>query len=270
MQQILLTGASGQVGRMLRPHLRRHFARVVLSDREPIEELADNERFVAADLGDSAALAAACSGSEGIIHLGGYAVEGPWQAIHSANIVGLWNLFEAARAAAVRRVVFASSNHAVGFYRRRDRIGVDEPVRPDSRYGVSKAFGEAVGAFFADKYGLRVMSIRIGNVAERPVDRRRLAIWIHPEDLFQLCRIGLEHPELHHAIVYGESLNERSWWDNRTAWRLGYAPVHCAEDHAEAALAGEAARPPDPIGDLFQGGGFCTTDYAGDLTRSGS
>ncbi len=270
MQRILLTGAKGGVGTMLRPLLRRHYPTVVLSDREPIADLAENERFIAADLTDPASVAAACAGIDGIIHLGGFSVEGPWEAIHSANIVGLWNLYEAARAAGVRRVVFASSNHAVGFYRRRDRIGVDEPVRPDSRYGVSKAFGEAVGAYFADKFGLRVMSIRIGNVDVEPIDKRRLAIWIHPGDLFQLCRIGLEHPDLHHVIVYGESLNERSWWDNRTAYRLGYAPEHRAEDHAEAALRAQAELPADPIGDLFQGGAFCSMAYAGDLTRSGS
>ena len=269
MQQILLTGAKGGVGTMLRPLLRGHYSTVVLSDREPIEDLALNERFIEAELTDPAALAAACAGIDGIIHLGGYSVEGPWEAIHSANIVGLWNLYEAARAAGVKRVIFASSNHAMGFYRRRDRIGVDEPVRPDSRYGVSKAFGEATGAFFADKYGLRVMSIRIGNVGPKPLDKRRLSIWLHPEDLFQLCRIGLEHPDMHHAIVYGESLNERSWWDNRTAYRLGYAPEHRAEDHAEAALMAQAELPPDPIGDLFQGGTFCSMEYAGDLTRSG-
>jgi uronate dehydrogenase len=269
MQQILLTGAKGGVGTMLRPLLRGHYPTVVLSDREPIEDLASNERFIRAELTDPAALAAACEGIDGIIHLGGFSVEGPWETIHSANIVGLWNLYEAARAAGVKRVIFASSNHAMGFYRRRDRIGVDEPVRPDSRYGVSKAFGEAVGAFFADKHGLRVMSIRIGNVGPKPLDKRRLSIWLHPDDLFQLCRIGLEHPDMHHAIVYGESLNERSWWDNRTAYRLGYAPEHRAEDHAEAALRAQAELPPDPIGDLFQGGTFCSMEYAGDLTRSG-
>lgn len=269
MQQILLTGAKGGVGTMLRPLLRAHYTTVVLSDREPIEDLAANERFIGAELTDQAALAAACAGVDGIIHLGGYSVEGPWDAIHSANIVGLWNLYEAARAAGVKRVIFASSNHAMGFYKRRDRIGVDEPARPDSRYGVSKAFGEAVGAFYADKYGLRVMSIRIGNVGPKPLDKRRLSIWLHPEDLFQLCRIGLEHPDMHHTIVYGESLNERSWWDNRTAYRLGYAPEHRAEDHAEEALRAQADLPPDPIGDLFQGGTFCSMEYAGDLTRSG-
>ncbi len=269
MQRLLMTGAAGGVGRMLRPYIRTICETLVLSDRAAIGDLAASERSVAADLGDRAALEQACAGVDGIIHLGGYSVEGPWEDIHAANIVGLWNLFEAARAQGVKRVVFASSNHAMGFYRRRDRVGTDEPVRPDSRYGVSKAFGEAVGAFFADKYGLRVMSIRIGNVGLKPIDKRRLSIWIHPEDLFQLCRIGLEHADLHHAIVYGESQNERSWWDNRSAFRLGYAPVHRAEDFAAEALAAQAELPADAIGDLFQGGAFCSTEFAGDLTRSG-
>lgn len=268
--RVLMTGAAGGVATMLRPLLAGLYDEVVLSDRQAPEALASHERFVAADLGDPASLAAACTGIDGIIHLGGHSVEGEWEAIHSANIVGCWNLFEAAREAGVQRVVFASSNHAMGFYRRRDRIGVDEPVRPDSRYGVSKAFGEAVGSFYADKFGLRVLSIRIGNVGPVPLDRRRLSIWIHPEDLLALIRIGLEHPKLHQAIVYGESRNERSWWDNRTAYRLGYEPKHRAEDHVEVALAAQAKLPPDPIGDLFQGGTFCAAGFAGDLDRTSS
>lgn len=267
--RVLMTGASGGVATMLRPLLAGLYDELVLSDRGAAPAtLAPHERYVQADLGDPAALARACAGVDGIIHLGGHSVEGPWDAIHAANIVGCWNLFEAARAAGVGRVVFASSNHAMGFYRRRDRIGVDEPVRPDSRYGVSKAFGEAAGAFFADKFGLRVLSIRIGNVGPLPLDQRRLSIWIHPEDLLGLVRIGLEHPELHHAIVYGESQNERSWWDNRTAYRLGYAPRHRAEAHAATALAAQAQLPADPIGDLFQGGTFCSAEFAGDLDRT--
>jgi uronate dehydrogenase len=270
MRRILLTGAKGGVGGMLRPYLRGICDELVLSDRETVDDLAPGERFVAADLGDPAALEAACEGVQGIVHLGGYSVEGPWETIHAANIVGLWNLYEAARGRGVERVVFASSNHAMGFYKRRDRVGIDEPVRPDTRYGLSKAFGEATGALFADKHGLRVMSIRIGNVGLKPLDKRRLSIWIHPEDLFQLCRIGLEHPDLHHVIVYGESLNERSWWDNRTAYRLGYQPLHRAEEFAAEALAAQAELPADPIGDVFQGGTFCSIEFAGDLTRTGS
>lgn len=270
MRRVLLTGAKGGVAGMLRPYLRAMCDELVLSDREPVDDAEGNERVVTADLTDPTALAKTCDGVDAVIHLGGHSVEGPWEAIHSANIVGLWNLLEAARTAGVERVIFASSNHAMGFYRRRDRVGVDEPVRPDSRYGVSKAFGEAAGAFFADKYGMRVLSIRIGNVGLAPLDKRRLSIWLHPEDLAQLCRIGLEHPELHHAIVYGESLNERSWWDNRSAYRLGYSPVHRAEDHATEALAAQAKLAADPVGDMFQGGAFCSAEFKGDLTRTGS
>jgi uronate dehydrogenase len=166
-------------------------------------------------------------------------------------------------------VVFASSNHAVGFYRRRRRIGVEALVRPDSRYGVSKAFGEALGAYYADKFGLRVLAIRIGNVGDRPIDERRLSIWIKPEDLAQLVRIGLEHPDLHYAVVYGVSDNARGFWDNEPAFRLGYRPGGRAEDHRDSALAAQAKLPPDPVGDLFQGGTFCSDEYAGDPGRSG-
>src|SRR6185312_10613989 len=147
------------------------------------------------------------------------------------------------------------------------RVGTAAVVRPDSRYGVSKAFGEALGALYADKHGLRVLCIRIGNVDDRPVDRRRLAIWLHPEDLIQLVRIGLEHPALTYEVVYGASDNERSWWDNEAAFRLGYRPRWRAEDYRDAALAAERGRPPDPIGDLMQGGPFASAEFSGDGTR---
>ena len=149
----------------------------------------------------------AVAGIDGIVHLGGFSVEGPWETILNSNIVGCYNLFEAARKAGVKRVIFATSNHAVGFYPRRRKIGIDEPVRPDSRYGVSKAFGEALGAMYAYKHGLSVTCLRIGNVADAPIDLRRLSIWLHPEDLVQLIRIGLEHPEIRNEIFYGASDN---------------------------------------------------------------
>ena len=123
--------------------------------------------MVAADLDDIEALRKAIAGVDGIVHLGGYSVEAEWDTIHAANIVGCYNLFEAARLEGVRRIVFASSNHAVGFYPRSQTIGIDAPVRPDTRYGLSKAFGEALGALYAYKYGAEVLSIRIGNVAEQ-------------------------------------------------------------------------------------------------------
>lgn len=267
MHNVLMTGAAGGIGSDFRDLLKGVYPRLRLSDIKRPENLADDEEFIAADLADMEQVERIVKGMDGIIHLGGYSVEGPWEVIHRSNIVGLYNLFEAARQARVKRVIFASSNHAVGFYRRTRRIGSEVSVRPDSYYGVSKAFGEAMGGLYADKYGLRVMNIRIGNVAERPIDQRRLAIWIHPQDLAQLVHIGLTHPQLHYEIVYGASLNERAWWDNHNAYRLGYRPKHRAEDHAEHALAEQARIGPDPVGDLFQGGTFCSDAFEGDPER---
>ena len=136
--------------------------------------------------------------------------------------------------------------------------------RPDSRYGASKAFGEALGRLYADKHGAQILNIRIGNVGEKPLDVRRLSIWISPRDLCQLINIGLTHPDLHFEIVYGASKNARAWWDNSNAYRLGYEPEDQAEDHAEIAHAKSDADPDDPITAQFQGGTFCAQEFAGD------
>jgi uronate dehydrogenase len=265
---IAVTGAAGQVARMIRPLLAERYS-LVLSDRtDAPDDLRPHERWHKADLSDRPALGALLDGVDGIVHLGGQSVESDWDTVRDANIEGLFNVFDACREKGVGRVIFASSNHAVGFYPRVRRIGIDAPVRPDGYYGLSKAFGEAMGSLFADKHGLRVMSIRIGNVADRPADHRRLSIWLHPEDLVQLISIGLDHPDLHHAIVYGASHCERAWWDNATAFALGYRPRHRAEDHADHAMARQAELDPDPIGDRFQGGGFCSAGFDGDLERT--
>jgi uronate dehydrogenase len=263
MQKVLITGAAGDVGSRLTALLRGIY-RLRLSDIKIPAGLPADADFIPAELADRAAVERAVAGVDGIVHLGGFSVEGPWDTILNSNIIGCYNLFEAARLAKVRRVVFASSNHAVGFYPRRRRIGVDVPVRPDSRYGVSKAFGEAVGALYAYKHGLRVTCLRIGNVADAPVDRRRLAIWVRPEDLVQLVRIGLEHPDIRYEIFYGASDNERAWWDNAAAQRCGYRPQFRAEDFRDAALAAQARLPDDPVGDWYQGGTFCSDEYGGD------
>jgi uronate dehydrogenase len=263
MDTVLITGAAGDIGRRLRVLLRGVYPHLRLSDVKT-PDLAADEVFVKAELANMAEVEKAVAGVDGIVHLGGFSVEGPWETILNANIIGCYNLFEAARRHGVARVVFASSNHAVGFYPRNRRIGIDAPVRPDSRYGVSKAFGEALGALYAFKYGLRVLCIRIGNVADAPVDKRRLSIWIKPEDLVQLVRIGLEHPDLRHEIFYGASDNDRGWWDNEAAFRYGYRPAGRSEDHRDAALAAQAKLPPDPVGDWYQGGPFCSDEYEGE------
>ncbi|MEO1091634.1 MAG: NAD(P)-dependent oxidoreductase [Pseudomonadota bacterium] len=258
MTKILLTGAAGGVAQMIRPLLREAYDHLVLSDVAPVAGLAPGERFVEADLTDIDAVRTACHGVNGIIHLGGQSVEAHWPTVLQSNVVGLWNLFEAARLEGVPRVVFASSNHAIGFYGRERRIGVDHRVRPDGLYGVSKAFGEGLGSLYADKYAMRVLSLRIGHVAFAPADVRRLSIWLHPDDLVQLCRIGLEHPDLRNEVFWGASDNTRSWWDNEPAFRFGYRPRHRSEDQAEHAYAEQAKLAVDPVAERFQGGPFCS------------
>src|SRR5262245_23704201 len=260
MQTVLMTGAAGDVGTRLRRLLKDTY-RLRLSDLKRPADLAPDDDFVQADLADTVALNKAVAGVEGIVHLGGFGVEGPWPTILQANIVGCYNLFEAAYRNRVKRVVFASSNHAVGFYPRSRRIGVDVPVRPDTRYGMSKAFGEAVAALYAFKHGLRVTCIRIGNVTDQPADRRRLSIWLAPQDLVQLVRIGLEHPDIRYEIFFGASDNVRTFWDNEAAFRFGYRPQFSAEDHRDAALAAQAKLPSDPIAEWYQGGPFCSDEY---------
>jgi uronate dehydrogenase len=265
MTEILVTGAAGQVATMIRPYLRARFGRLVLTDRVA-PALAEGETFRPADLNDGAALRDVLGGVTGIVHLGGQATEAEWDSVHASNISGLATLFDAAHAAGVQRVVFASSVHVVGFHPRHARIGTEAAIRPDSRYGVSKAFGEALTTLYADKHGMQTLSIRVGNVNPRPIDRRRLSIWVHPEDLAQLCILGLTHPDISGQVVYGVSDNARGWWDNREAFRLGYRPAHAAEDHAAAILARDEI--PDPVGDLFQGGSFCSDGFDGDVERA--
>jgi uronate dehydrogenase len=268
MQKVLVTGATGGIGTRLRKLLRGVYPDIRWSDLAPPADLAPGETFVRADLAALSEVERAVDGVQGIVHLGGFSVEGPWETILNANIIGCYNLFEAARRGGVERIVFASSNHAVGFYPRQRRIGVEAPVRPDSRYGVSKAFGEALAALYAFKHGLRVTCLRIGNVADTPVDKRRLAIWLLPEDLVQLIRIGLEHPDIRYEIFYGASDNARGWWDNAAAFRFGYRPQGRAEDHAAAALAAEARLPADPVGGWYQGGPFCSDEFDGGIERA--
>lgn len=267
MRRVLLTGASGGIGTRLRKLLKPLYGELTLSDIRPPADLAPDETFIQADISDLAATQKLMEGVDGIVHLGGYSIEGPWDAILNANIIGCYNVFEAARLARVQRIVFASSNHAVGFYPRSQTIGVDEHVLPDTRYGVSKVFGEALAALYAHKHGLGALCIRIGNVDDHPVDERRLAIWLKPEDLVSLIRIGLERPGLVYEIVYGMSDNKRAWWDNTRARELGYAPGGRSEEHVDAAMAAQRRIAPDAVADAFQGGAFCSDEFSFDLSK---
>ncbi len=261
MRRVMVTGAAGGVAGRLRRLMPGLYPEIVWSDRAPLPDPQPDETFLQLDLADAVAVERGLEGVDGIVHLGGASIEKPWETILEANIVGCYNLFEAARRQAVKRIVFASTNHTVGFYPRHRRIGADALLRPDTRYGASKAFGEALGGLYAHKHGIGVTCLRIGNVDEAPRNHRLLSIWLHPEDLLQLIRIGLEHPEIRHEVFYGASDNQRAWWDNAAARRFGYRPRHRAEDHLAAADAGQAELPPDPVGDWYQGGSFCSLEY---------
>jgi uronate dehydrogenase len=267
MKKILVTGAAGGIGTRMRRLLPAIYPSIRWSDIRKPNDLKPNEEFVQADLSDYSAVEKITAGIEGVVHLGGHSVEGSWDAILNANIIGCRNIYETAYRSGAKRVVFASSNHAVGFYPRKRKIGVDVTTRPDSRYGVSKAFGEAIGALYADKHGLRVTCLRIGNFGDAPIDERRLSIWLKPEDLVQLIKIGLEHPDITFEIFYGVSDNSASWWDNSNAVKFGYRPVGKAEDFRAQAMAAQAKLPPDPIGDRYQGGTYPSDEYDADKNR---
>ncbi len=256
-KRLVVTGAAGIVGTALRPLLAGLCEELVLTDLRPVENLVENERFKGGDIGDLDFVTEATAGADGIVHLAGRV--GPdftFEEVLGANIIGTRNVFESARRNQVPRVVYASSHHAVGFLRRGDHIDHSTAPRPDSHYGLSKAFGEELGAYYADRHGLAVLAIRIGYVGETVIDERRLHTWISPRDLFQLIKIGLTHPELRFEIVYGVSDNPDPFFDNHNAHHLGYRPQDRALDH----LADESLRTsqPDPstAAGVYVGGHF--------------
>src|SRR3954452_16949039 len=261
MHRVLITGAGGRIGRGLRETLRGVYPILRLSDLVPISPARAGEEVDQTDIADMKSVERMVEGCDGIIHLGGISGESTWEKILEGNIVGLYNTFEAARKAGVKRIVMATSNHAVGFYPRSQTIDHRVTVRPDSRYGVSKAFSEALASLYSDKHGMGFLCVRIGNYGTQPIDSRRLSIWVSPRDLTQLFRIGLEHPDVRYEIVYGVSGNQRSWYDNANAHRLGYKPQDDSEPYAAEILAREANQPKDPIAERYQGGTFCADEY---------
>ena len=263
VSRLLLTGAAGALGRQVRTRMAGRFELLRLSDIGEMAPAGPGEETVVADLVDAEATAKICEGIQAIVHLGGQSVEGTWEQVIQANLIGLINLYEGARKAGVDRVIFASSNHAIGFHRRTERLDHKSPARPDTRYGLSKAFGEDLGSLYAHKYGIRSLSLRIGSCFPKPTNKRMLSTWLSYADLVRLIEAGLSADYLN-EIVYGVSRNTRSWWDNSNAYRLGYDPQDDAE--AFAAEVGEIVSG-DPIEEAFQGGGYCSPEFVGDPSR---
>jgi uronate dehydrogenase len=255
-KRLLLTGAAGGLGRELRPRLKRLCEVLRLSDIADLGAAAAGEELSEVALEDAESVGRLLEAVDAVVHLGGISVEGPFGPILQANIVGVYNLYEAARRHAVRRIVFASSNHVTGFYRQDEVVDPQAPVRPDSYYGVSKAFGENLSRFYFDRYGIETVCLRIGSSFPEPVDRRMLATWLSSDDLERLVVASLTAPVVGHSVIYGMSDNATTWWDNTPARHIGFRP----QDSSEPFRAAVQARQPeldrnDPTV-VYQGGGF--------------
>lgn len=248
MSRILVTGGAGRIGTYLRRGLPDRGWRLRLLDVVAPSDPAEDEEVVVANITDATAMDAAVRGVDAVVHLAGIASEAPFAEICTANIVGTHTVFEAARRAGVPRIVYASSNHAVGYTPRQELAPVDLPIRPDTYYGVSKAFGEALARFYVDRHKLQIACLRIGSCEDRPSGVRALSTWLSPGDMVRLTHACLTAPDLDFAIVYGISANARGWWDLAPGRALGYQPVDDAEEHAGEVLAavGGELDPDDP------------------------
>ncbi|MCS0603241.1 NAD(P)-dependent oxidoreductase [Streptomyces sp. LP11] len=256
---VLLTGAGGGVGTLMRSLLPEYGYSLRLFDLRPVEGEPD---AITADLCDTEALREAVRGVDAIIHLAGISLEAPFEKILHSNIEGTYRLYEAARLAGVPRVVLASSNHAVGFTpapRAGDPlIPVGTPRRPDTFYGLSKSFGEDLAQLYWDKHGLETVSVRIGSCFPEPTSVRMLSMWLSPADGARLFHAALTAEGVGHTVVYGSSANTRLWWDLTSARALGYAPRDDSEPYAGKLIAEQGELDPADPAQGHLGGHFVT------------
>lgn len=258
MKKIVLTGAAGRLGGYLREPLSHMADALVSTDiTESVADLADNETYVKADLGDADAMMALIEGAEMVVHFGAIPDEAPFDDILHSNIVGAYNVWNAAHKHGVRRVVYASSIHAMGMYPKNVAITGDMPHRPDSFYGLAKCFTEDMARMYWDKYNLEAVCLRIYSCA--PVgNARALGSWLSYPDLIQLVERSVSTPVTGFTVIYGVSDNDRSPVDNSGAAFLGYRPRDNAEQFAERVLAEAPAPDPSDLAQLCHGGPFAT------------
>jgi hypothetical protein len=247
MPVILITGAAGQIGAMLRPRLAAPGRILRLADIAPLQP-GPGEEAVTATVTDLAAMTAACDGADAVIHLGGIPLESTWERILDVNINGTYTVLEAARRAGVRRVIIASSNHAVGFAPL-DTAPIPDYAfpAPDTFYGVSKVAGEALGALYSRRHGMDVICVRILACVELPWNVRILSAWLSPDDAGRLFDACLTAPSPGYRVIFGVSANTRGGWVSLDEARaLGYEPRDDAEAYAPQVLA-EAAAAGGPV-----------------------
>ncbi|BES73090.1 NAD(P)-dependent oxidoreductase [Marinobacter nanhaiticus D15-8W] len=264
LKRLLVTGAAGGVGTAIRPHLQNLAEQVRLSDIADLGQAAGHEELVPCDLGDAQAVRELVKDCDGIIHLGGVSVEQPWNAILQANIIGAYNLYEAARYLGKPRIVFASSNHTIGYYPRTTRIDTEVPRRPDSLYGVSKCFGEDLASLYHDKFGMETLSVRIGSCFPKPKDTRMMATWLSVEDFMRLMKRAFVAPKLGYTVIYGASANTELWWDNSKSAFLGWVPQDSSEPWRDEIEAEAGTIDPEAPEVVYQGGKFVAAGHPDD------
>lgn len=260
-KRILITGAAGALGSVLRKTLKPYAEVLRLNDRHSLGEVGENEEHVVCDLADRDAVFDMMKDVEMVVHLGGAPRENTFQVILDSNIAGSYHIYESARQSGVRRIVYASSVHAIGFYECTQTINANVPQRPDSLYGVSKAFVENLSRYYFDKFGIESVCLRIGSCFPKPVDRRMLATWLSYDDFSHLVIRSLMNSSVGHMVVYGNSNNSANFWDNTQAAYLGYRPSNSADAYRAEIYANTPTPDPSHPAVRFQGGQFAADGH---------
>ena len=229
LKRLLITGAAGGLGTEMRHRLSHVAETLRLSDISEIGEANENEEIVLCDLADEAAVADLVEGCDGILHLGGISLESPFEDIMESNIKGVYNLYEAARKHGMPRIIFASSNHTVGFHPQNKKLNAESPIRPDCLYGVSKVFGEGMANMYHDKFGQETAIVRIGSCFAEPTNHRMLSTWMSYNDFGSLIARVFSVQILGCPIIYGVSDNDQTFWDNEMVSYLGWKPKDNSE-----------------------------------------
>jgi uronate dehydrogenase len=257
MAIVLITGAAGVVGSMLRTRLAQPGRTLRLLDIAPIEP-GPGEESVTASVTDLDAVTAACQGADAVIHLGGLATEASWESTLEVNINGTYVVFESARLAGVPRVIYASSNHAVGFTPRSQFPVADYKFpAPDTYYGVSKVAGEGLAGLYYHRFGIDAICVRILSCFERPLSTRMLSTWMSPDDAGRLFEACLTVPDPGFRVIFGVSANTRGGWVSLNEARaIGYEPRDDAEVYAAEVIAEHGEPDPDDPVFRYLGGEF--------------
>ena len=264
---LLLTGAAGRLGTHLRRGLAPLARRLRVSDRVAIADLAPNEEAAICDLADAEAVLKMTEGVDAIVHFGGAPLEMEWETILSSSICGSYNIYEGARKNGVKRVVYASSVHAIGYHRIEDQIDASAPHRPDSLYGLSKCFVEDLGRLYWDKFGIETVCCRIFSSFDQFTDRRHLWSMLTFDDCVRLVEASLTAPRVAHSIIFGTSNNRHRMVDNRLAAHIGFHPQDDTEAHRAEVEARLQPADPDAPASRFLGGWFVDLGHPDDEAR---